>query len=168
VAGDRLPLALGTELGLWLTLHVERYRSSILGLPLRWQWASGLTAWLLERAGIVELLARSPEDGHALIVNAGFAANATRQRPFTQWARGVRSCEPGCSFFGMRVASLPPRALQLQWVLRPETQAMLDAIGAAMEVDPPDPGPRDGTGMEVDDAAHRSGAPPEPAMRPRA
>ena len=60
VGGGReggFPPELGAELGAWLTLHVTRHHAQ--GTPARWQWASGLTAWLMERAGLVDLLGTS-------------------------------------------------------------------------------------------------------------
>ena len=135
VGGGReggFPPGLGVELGAWLTLHVARHRAQ--GPPERWQWASGLTAWLLERAGLVELLGSSREEGHALLLSAGFGSTAIRHHPFTQWARGRASCPPGCSFYGMRTATAP-RSMHLQRALQPETLAMLDALAEAMDVD---------------------------------
>ena len=77
----RFPPSLGTELGAWLTLHVARHRAQ--GPPLRWQWAYGLTALLLERAGLVELLNESREEGQAILLSAGFGSTATRHLPVT-------------------------------------------------------------------------------------
>jgi hypothetical protein len=97
--GGRFPPDLGTELGDWLTLHVARHLAQ--GPPRRWQWAYGLTAVLLERAGLVELLNENPEEGNAIILSAGFGSTATRHHPVTGWHRGDASCQPGCRFYGM-------------------------------------------------------------------
>ena len=128
----RFPPELGTELGAWLTLHVARHQAQ--GPPLRWQWAYGLTALLLERAGLVELLNENREEGQAIIHSAGFGSTATRHHPITGWYRGRASCQPGCGFYGMGIAT-EPRQMHLQRALRPETLAMLDALTRAMEVD---------------------------------
>ena len=128
----RFPPGLGIELGAWLTLHVARHRAQ--GPPLRWQWAYGLTAMLLERAGLIELLNESREEGQAIIHSAGFGSTATRCHPITGWYRGEASCQPGCGFYGMGMATLP-RQMHLQRALLPETLAMLDALTEAMEVD---------------------------------
>ena len=63
----------------WIGEHV---RNAPTRGPVRsWQWAFTICAWVLERAGLPELMSSDRGRGEELLAQAGFCAQACRQRP---------------------------------------------------------------------------------------
>ena len=99
-----LPAYFLDEAAAWLRAHVDVVTRR--GGTRHWQWGLAILTWMMERCGVVELIRDQPTVANKLLAEAGFAAAARRQAPFTAWARGQDDCSPGCRLPGGEVASL--------------------------------------------------------------
>ena len=114
-----LPTNFLEEAAAWLRAHVDAVTRR--GGTRHWQWSLALLTWMMERCGVIELLRDQPTVANELLAEAGFAAAARRQAPFTAWARGQEHCSPGCRLPGGEVASLVTAARLGRTCLATET-----------------------------------------------
>ena len=84
---DSAPPGLVHRLADWLVQHVAAAAGG--SARLRWQWEVTILAWVCEACGLPELMAARPLAAEDLLAEAGFAARALRQAPFTAWRRGA-------------------------------------------------------------------------------
>ena len=84
---DSVLPGLANRLADWLVQHVAAAAGG--GARLRWQWEVTILAWSCEACGLPELMAARPLAAEDLLAEAGFAARALRQAPFTVWRRGA-------------------------------------------------------------------------------
>ena len=90
----------------WLEEHVRATLARQQGGV--WQWEATVLAWLMEQAGIAEMLGGSAtgrgdrELATDLMAEARFPAAALRQAPFRMWRMGARACHPGVAMPGAR------------------------------------------------------------------
>ena len=104
---DAVPLGLTARLADWLTQHVAAAAGR--GVRARWQWEITMLPWIVEVCGLPELLAASRLAAEDLLAEAGFAARAMRQAPFTGWRHGVAGCRPGLLFPGSNTSDREAR-----------------------------------------------------------
>ena len=71
------------------------------GARLRWQWEVTALAWVCEACGLPELMVARPLAADDLLAEAGFAARALRQAPFTMWRRGAAGLSAGAALPGL-------------------------------------------------------------------
>ena len=114
VAGHVLAAYLGTvppglagRLADWLAQHVAAAAGG--SARARWQWEVTTLAWICEACGLPELMTAVPLAAEDLMAEAGFAARALRQAPFTVWRRGGAGCRPGLLFPGSNTSDRDAR-----------------------------------------------------------
>ena len=75
------PVGLAARLAEWAAQHIAAAQAGVD--RTRWQWEITMLAWLCEECGLPDLLPRVPAAAENLLAEAGFAARALRQAPFT-------------------------------------------------------------------------------------